>query len=210
MCSRRRLPGCSGKDTCGKFTAVSEDPLSLYLISLPATSTPILACASSVLPPTCGVRMTLSNSRRGDTNGSPAPFGSFGKNVERRAADLPGAQRLRQRIDVHTWPRDALISLAPGFIRESCSAPIMRSVPVFRHVQSDYVEIGQQFVQGINQRARCPARALAQYRSRTPACPPIRPAARSASRCGRSPRWPSFLPRYLARTLRRFSSHSPR
>ena len=57
-------------------------------------------CASSVLPPICGVRITLSRPRRGETNSS-SPFGSFGKTSMRRAADLSGFERLRQRIDIH-------------------------------------------------------------------------------------------------------------
>src|ERR1035441_1732131 len=60
MCSTRFLPGYSGSETSGKLTAPTVDPLLLYLISLLATSMPMFSCASSVLPPMCGVSRTLS------------------------------------------------------------------------------------------------------------------------------------------------------
>ncbi len=52
MCSSRCFPECSGSETSGKFTALSVEPLLLYLISFSATSTPMFCCASAVLPPT--------------------------------------------------------------------------------------------------------------------------------------------------------------
>src|ERR1017187_400738 len=58
MCSTRFLPGYSGSETSGKLTAPTLDPLLLYLISLLATSMPMFSCASSVLPPMCGVVWT--------------------------------------------------------------------------------------------------------------------------------------------------------
>ena len=71
--SRPRLPGtlrCTwmkrvpedrgGSSTCGKFTAPVVEPLSEYSTNLRATSAPMRSCASSVEPPMCGVRMTLS------------------------------------------------------------------------------------------------------------------------------------------------------
>ena len=55
MCSRRCLPGCSGSDTSGKLTALSVEPLLLYLMQLaPPLRVPMFCCASSVLPPMCG------------------------------------------------------------------------------------------------------------------------------------------------------------
>ena len=45
--------------TSGKFTAPAVLPVMTYLTRAFATSRPIAACASSVEPPMCGVRMTF-------------------------------------------------------------------------------------------------------------------------------------------------------
>jgi hypothetical protein len=44
-----------------------------------ATSTPMLACASEVEPPMCGVSRTLSKRVSGETKAASLPFGSTGK-----------------------------------------------------------------------------------------------------------------------------------
>lgn len=45
--------------TCGKLTALEVAPRLTYLVSAAETSLPIAACASSVEPPMCGVRITF-------------------------------------------------------------------------------------------------------------------------------------------------------
>ncbi|CSI55075.1 Uncharacterised protein [Vibrio cholerae] len=60
------------------MTLESVEPLSEYLASLPATSMPMFSCASWVDPPTCGVKITLSNFISGDSNGSLFDAGSSG------------------------------------------------------------------------------------------------------------------------------------
>ena len=43
----------------GKFTASTVFPEFIYPIILPGTKSAISRCASSVLPPTCGVKITF-------------------------------------------------------------------------------------------------------------------------------------------------------
>ncbi len=130
ICSRRRPP-CSGSDTSGKFTADSVEPLSEYLISLPATSRPIFSCASWVEPPMCGVRITLSNSHSGEVNGSLLVAGSVGKTSMAAPARCLRASASHSAGMSTTVPRAALISSEPGFISASSSAPIMFLVEAF-------------------------------------------------------------------------------
>ena len=61
MCNKRFALVCTGKETSGKLTADKVEPLSEYFTNLFATSVPMLACASAVEPPMCGVKITLSN-----------------------------------------------------------------------------------------------------------------------------------------------------
>ena len=65
--------------------------------SLFATNAPMSACASSVDPPMCGVRMTLGRPRSSETNSSPRPFGSVGKTSTAAPARCPLLQVPAQR-----------------------------------------------------------------------------------------------------------------
>ena len=67
-----------GNCTCGKLTAPTVEPTSLYSTSFLATSAPMRSCASSVEPPMCGVRMTLAIPCSGVTNFSLFDAGSAG------------------------------------------------------------------------------------------------------------------------------------
>ena len=78
MCSNRLAFTCIGSDTSGKLTADKLEPLSEYFANLLATSKPIFSWASIVLPPICGVKITLSKPRSGDINSSLLPLGSTG------------------------------------------------------------------------------------------------------------------------------------
>jgi len=55
------VPGSSGNSISGKFTAPVDAPVFTYFVSATATSRPMASCASTVEPPTCGVRMTFGN-----------------------------------------------------------------------------------------------------------------------------------------------------
>jgi len=59
MHCERGSPAGPAARACGKLTAPTLAPTLTKRISALATSTPIAACASSVEPPMCGVRMTL-------------------------------------------------------------------------------------------------------------------------------------------------------
>src|SRR5579871_648895 len=110
------------------YVEKAVDPLLLYLISFPATSMPIFCCASSVLPPICGVSSTLSMPCKGEMNASPAVLGSSGN-----TSNAAPASRLERSTPTSasistTVPREALIRHAPAGISASSSAPIMRWV----------------------------------------------------------------------------------
>jgi hypothetical protein len=56
---------CSGSSTSGTFTDPVVEPTFMNFTSFVHTSSAIDACASSVLPPTCGVKITFFNPRSG-------------------------------------------------------------------------------------------------------------------------------------------------
>ena len=86
---------------------------------------PMLRWASIVLPPTWGVRMQLSNSRRGETNSSSLDFGSTGK-TSIAAPARRFSRRAAARASMSTTvPREALMNIALGCIQPSSLAPIM-------------------------------------------------------------------------------------
>ncbi len=124
----RCLPGCAGSATSGKLTDVMELPLSLYLTSFSATSRPMLACASMVEPPMCGVRITLSRPRSGETNSSLLLFGSVGNTSIAAPARRPLRTASASGSISTTVPREALIRIAPGFSAAISCAPIIHFV----------------------------------------------------------------------------------
>ena len=130
MCIRRRPP-CSGSETSGKLTADSVEPLSEYLVSFPATSRPMFSCASSVEPPMCGVRITLSKSHSGEVKGSLLVAGSVGNTSIAAPARCLVANASHSAGISTTVPRAALISSAPGFINAISRAPIRFLVEAF-------------------------------------------------------------------------------
>ena len=90
----------------------------------------------------------MSKSRSGETNGSPAPFGSGRENVQRRAADLFGAQRGRQRVDIDYLAARRVDQFRLGFhARQLGSADHTFGLGRLGHVQRDDVGIGEQFVE---------------------------------------------------------------
>ena len=125
ICNNLLVPPWPGKDTSGKLTAESVEPLSEYLANLLATSKPMFSCASLVLPPMCGVKITLSNARNGVTNSSSLLFGSTG-NTSIAAPDnfLLSSAWAKASIST-TVPREALIKIAPSFMLANSLAPIM-------------------------------------------------------------------------------------
>ena len=128
MCSKRCFPGCAGRATSGKLTEDVDVPLSLYLTSFSATSIPMFSCASSVDPPTCGVKITLSRPRSGDSNRSLLLRGSTG-NTSIAAPNSFLLRRASARASMSTTvPRDALIKTEPDFMAAIWAAPIIHWV----------------------------------------------------------------------------------
>ena len=119
------MPVCSGSDTSGKLTADSVEPLSEYLASLLATSRPIFSCASFVLPPMCGVKITLSKARNGLINSSSLPLGSTGKTSMAAPATFLLANASDKASISTTVPREALIKITPSFITSNSAVPII-------------------------------------------------------------------------------------
>ena len=156
----------------------------------------MFCCASSVLPPMCGVRITLSNSRSGETNSSPAPLGSDGNTSIAAPAKMLRPQRLRQGLDLHHSPSRrvdqqrtclhagdlwrARSSAASAESREHAASP-RRPSPAMRPATAS--------------RAHSPAPAWFRCRKTPPAFPALPPAARSACRCARTPSPPGTCPR---------------
>ena len=103
-------------------------PLSLYLTSFSATSTPMFSCASTVEPPTCGVKITLSRPRRGDSNTSLLLRGSTGKTSIAAPSNFLARRACANGSISTTVPREALIRTAPGFMAAICAAPIIHCV----------------------------------------------------------------------------------
>ncbi|MCY1239290.1 hypothetical protein D9M72_520780 [compost metagenome] len=128
MCSRRCLPGCAGSATSGKLTDEVEVPLSLYLTSFSATSSPMLACASMVEPPMCGVRITLSSPRSGDWNSSLLVRGSTGNTSMAAPSSFLLLRASASGSISTTVPREAFSRMAPGFMAAISAAPIIHCV----------------------------------------------------------------------------------
>jgi hypothetical protein len=82
----------------------------MNLIIAVDTSIPIAACASSVDPPMCGVRITLGSPIRGDSN-RPSPFflGSLGKTSAAPPARWPVRNASAKSSMTTMSPREALI-----------------------------------------------------------------------------------------------------
>ena len=93
------------------------------------TKPPISSCASWVEPPTCGVRMTLSRPRSGDSKVSPWAFGSIGKTSIAAPAMWPDRMFSRSASSSMTIPREALMKIERGFIFANCSAPNSPAFP---------------------------------------------------------------------------------
>ena len=129
ICNKRECLAWPGNDTSGKLTADKVDPLSEYFASLPATSIPMFSCASCVLPPTCGVKITLSKRRNGDSNSSWFDFGSIGNTSTAAPFNLPDSSAASNAGISMTVPRAALIKIAPSFISAISAAPIISCVP---------------------------------------------------------------------------------
>ena len=89
-----------GGSTCGKFTAPVVAPVLTNLTSALATSRPIASCASSVEPPTCGVRITLGSAAELGREGVGVAVGLRREDVDRRARQVAGAERRRERLDL--------------------------------------------------------------------------------------------------------------
>ena len=123
-CNKRLRLASSGSDTSGKLTAVIVEPLSEYLASLPATSIPMFSCASCVEPPMCGVKITLSNWRSGDTNSSSLDFGSVGNTSIAAPLSFFSVSASASASISTTVPREALIKIDPCFITASSALPI--------------------------------------------------------------------------------------
>ena len=88
----------------------------------------MFACASIVEPAMCGVRITFSNRRSGERNSWSLPSGSAGNTSK---AAPPRCLRSRASAAASmsiTVPREALMSIAPGFRHANCSQPIMPRV----------------------------------------------------------------------------------
>ena len=62
---------------------------------------PMSRWASCVLPPTCGVRITLSMPRSGETNSSVLPLGSLGNTSMAAPPRCLESSALDQRVDIH-------------------------------------------------------------------------------------------------------------
>ena len=103
-------------------------PLSLYLTSFSATSTPMLACASMVEPPTCGVKITLSRPRKGDSKVSALLRGSTGNTSIAAPKSLREVSASASTSISTTLPRDALIKTLSCFITAISLAPIIHCV----------------------------------------------------------------------------------
>ena len=120
----------------------------------------MLACASAVDPPMCGVRRTLSKRSSGETKGSSLPFGSTGKTSIAAPAD-GGIQRGNQSVDVdHRAARGVDQVAARPHPRASCAALIMRCVSAVSGTQADHVGGGQQRVERCR-RSALPSASLA-------------------------------------------------
>ncbi|MNE81376.1 hypothetical protein D3C80_1780190 [compost metagenome] len=103
-------------------------PLSLYLTSFSATSRPMLACASAVEPPMCGVRITRSRPRSGLTNSSSLDLGSTGNTsmaAPIRCSSLIASARWSSSTTV---PRAALIRMPPFLMARISFSPIIHWV----------------------------------------------------------------------------------
>ena len=133
-----------------------------------------------------GVRITLSNSRSGETNWSPAPFGSAGK-TSSAAPPTCFRQRRGQRVDIHHFAARGVDQFRSRLHARQLQPrrSFLRS-PEFPARAASSRRQSASSSSSERDRARVArATAWSRYRNRTPACPPIRPARRSAFRYGR-------------------------
>merc|ERR550534_3304989 len=102
-----------GREQFGKFTAPCVLPSLMNLMILLVTSDPIFSCASSVLPPMCGERMTFGKPIRGLSfvNGS---VGYTSKYAPAKCPDLIAAATCSKTTH---FPRAAFSTYDPLFIK---------------------------------------------------------------------------------------------
>src|SRR5262249_4679161 len=125
----RGVPGGrGGRCPGGRSTAPTVEPLSEYSTNLRATSVPMRSCASSVEPPTCGVRMTLSRPCSGVASLSAFEEGSTGKTSMAAPASRLARSAAARALRFTTVPGELLMKSAPGFMRAISASPIMPCV----------------------------------------------------------------------------------
>ena len=95
------------------------------------------SCASSVLPPMCGVRMTLANPASGVENPSPFSAGSSGKTSTAAPPTWPLFKDAASATRSTTLPRLLFTNMAPGFMFCNCAAPIKLRVEAMSGTCSD-------------------------------------------------------------------------
>jgi hypothetical protein len=76
----------------------------------------MLACASSVEPPMCGVSSTLSKRTSGDSKRASLPCGSLGNTSIAAPCRWPLSSASASASMSTTVPREALMRWAPRFI----------------------------------------------------------------------------------------------
>ena len=107
------------------------------------------SCASSVEPPTCGVRMTLSSPCSGDVKRSLLDPGSTGKTSTAAPRSLPCAQRIGECVEVGDGAAavvDEKGARLHGFDLGAPDHALRRRR--FRHMHADDVALRQELVQG--------------------------------------------------------------
>ena len=106
------------------------------------------SCASSVEPPTCGVRMTLSSPCSGDAKRSLFDPGSTGKTSTAAPRSLPSPQGIRERVEIDDRAAAVVDEIGAGLHRLDLGAPdhALRRRR-FRHMHADDVALRQQFMQ---------------------------------------------------------------
>ena len=90
-----------GRSTSGTLAELRVDPSVRYRASLPAASRAIAACASSVDPPICGVRITLESPARGVENGSSLRLRFAWIDIDRGTAEAAIAEGFGHGLEVH-------------------------------------------------------------------------------------------------------------
>jgi hypothetical protein len=87
----------------------------------------------------CGVRITLSKPRSGETNGSSVALGLDREDVDRRAGEVPDSQRRGERVEVDDRAARGVDQQAPCFMRASSGADHVPGGRRLGHVQRDDV-----------------------------------------------------------------------